>query len=62
MMNPENIQVVLTDDIYYLLVDYYNNYYKSTFVPISELELSTTVHPLINQFGRIRIGSEIFRS
>ncbi|CAG8588868.1 6330_t:CDS:1, partial [Racocetra fulgida] len=48
MINLENIQVVLPDDIYYLLVDYYNNCYKSTFVPISELRLSTTIHPLIN--------------
>ncbi|CAG8814937.1 35929_t:CDS:2, partial [Racocetra persica] len=43
-------------------IDYYNNCYKSTFVPISKLGLSTTVHPLINQFGRIQIRSEIFGS
>ncbi|CAG8823043.1 4593_t:CDS:1, partial [Dentiscutata erythropus] len=62
MLKPENIQVTLPDNIYKLLVEYYNNCYQSTFVPIGEIGPSTTVRPLINQFGRIRIGSEIFGS
>ncbi|CAG8603684.1 15435_t:CDS:2, partial [Racocetra fulgida] len=34
MMKPKKIQVALPDDIYNLLIDYYNNWYKSNFVSI----------------------------
>ena len=67
MMSPKKIGVSLPDDIYDILVDYYNAIYDSDFVSIAESVQRSTEHsiiilPRINQFGRIRIGSEIFGS
>ena len=55
MMTPKKINVSLPDDIYNILVDYYNTAYDSEFVSIAELvqRSSSTmviVWPQINQF------------
>src|SRR3954469_20543998 len=71
MLTPRNDRVSLPDDIYELLVYYYNDaYYDLEFVTIAsasdklileeESEDFIIVLPNITQHGRIRIGSEIF--
>jgi len=71
MLTPRNDRVSLPDDIYELLVYYYNDaYYDLEFVTIAgasdklileeESEDFIVVLPNITQHGRIRIGSEIF--
>src|SRR5438067_8954336 len=71
MLTPKNDRVSLPDDIYELLVYYYNDaYYDLEFVTIAgasdklileeESEDFIIVLPNIIQHGRIRIGSEIF--
>ena len=66
MMTPKKLDVNLPDDIYDLLVDYYNNAYELEFVTIAGSMKSNNkpvvVWPQVNQFGRIRIGAEIFGS
>ena len=71
MLTPRNNRVSLPDDIYDLLVLYYNDaYYDLEFVTIAgasdklileeESQDFIVVLPNITQHGRIRIGSEIF--
>jgi len=70
MLTPRNDRVSLPDDIYELLVHYYNDAYDWEFVTIAgasdklileeESEDFIVVLPNITQHGRIRIGSEIF--
>src|SRR5256884_6630370 len=70
MLTPRNDHVSLPDDIYELLVYYYNAAYDWEFVTIAggsdKLVLEEVsedfivVLPNIIQHGRIRIGSEIF--
>ena len=70
MLTPINDRVSLPDDIYELLVHYYNAAYDWDFVTIAggsnklvleeESEDFIVVLPNIIQHGRIRIGSEIF--
>src|ERR1043166_9520386 len=71
MLTPRNDQVSLSDDIYELLVYYYNDaYYDLEFVTIAgasdklileeESEDFIVVLPNITQHERIRIRSEIF--
>src|ERR1051326_6430510 len=71
MLTPRNDQVSLPDDIYELLVLYYNDaYYDLEFVTIADasdkliLEEESqdfiVILPNITQHGCIRIGSEIF--
>jgi hypothetical protein len=71
MLTPRNDRVSLPDDIYELLVLYYNDaYYDLEFVTIAgasdklileeESQDFIVVLPNITQHGRIRIGSEIF--
>ena len=71
MLTSRNDQVSLSEDIYELLVYYYNNtYYDLAFVTITgtsdklilkeESEDFIVVLPNITQHGCIRIGSEIF--
>jgi len=69
MLPPEKINVSLPDNIYNILVKYYNSAYDLEFVSIAEASQRKSdrsgrivVRPQINQFGRIRIGSEIFGS
>jgi hypothetical protein len=65
MMPPKKVNVSLPDDIYTLLVEYYNEAYDSDFFRIGEGGQSDNeiiVRPKINQFGRIRIGAELFGS
>src|SRR5436190_22963189 len=71
MLTSRNDRVSLPDDIYELLVYYYNDaYYDLEFVTIAsasdklileeESEDFIIVLPNITQYGRIRIRSEIF--
>ena len=71
MLTPRNDRVSLPDDIYELLVYYYNDaYYDLEFVTIAdafdklilkeESEVFIVILLNITQHGRIRIGSEIF--
>src|SRR5947207_14971595 len=71
MLTPRNDRVSLPDDIYELLVYYYNDaYYDLEFVTIAgtsdklivkeESEDFIIILLNITQHGRIRIGSEIF--
>lgn len=65
MLPPKKIDVGMTDDVYTLLVEYYNEAYDLNFLRIGEAGQSDNriiVRPQINQFGRIRIGAEIFGS
>lgn len=72
MLPPEKINVSLPDNIYNILVQYYNSAYELEFVSIAKASQIRSnrsgrnrrivVRPQINQFGRIRIGSEIFGS
>lgn len=69
MLTPKK-NVSLPDDIYNHLVEYYNNAYEFEFATIagtsealvsgSDLDDLITVLPNVTQYGRIRIGSEIF--
>jgi hypothetical protein len=69
MLTPRK-DVSLSDDIYNLLVEYYNDAYEWKFATIadtsdelisgSDLDNLITVLPNVTQHGRIRIGSEIF--
>src|SRR5256886_8775085 len=71
MLTSRNNRISLLDDIYELLVYYYNDaYYDLEFVTITgafdklileeELEDFIVILPNITQHGCIRIGSEIF--
>ncbi|EXX67293.1 hypothetical protein RirG_115720 [Rhizophagus irregularis DAOM 197198w] len=66
MMAPRNNLVNLPNEIYKLLVDYYNNAYELEFVTIAGSMKSNNkpvvIWPQVNQFGRIQIGAEIFGS
>jgi hypothetical protein len=65
MMPPKRVNVSLPDDTYTLLVEYYNEAYDFDFFRIGEAGYSDSriiVRPQINQFGRIRIGAELFGS
>lgn len=69
MLNPRKNNVSLPNDIYEILVQYYNNAYNWEFMTISEAASVETISddfivvlPNVNQFGRIRIGAEIFGS
>ena len=68
MLTPRKDRVSLPDDIYELLIQYYNVAYEWEFVTIASAsdrlkegsEDFIVVSPNITQYGRIRIGSEIF--
>lgn len=69
MLSPKKNNISLPDDIYNILVEYYNAAYELEFLSIAESVRETArysdrrfiiVRPQINQFKRIRIGSEIF--
>ncbi|CAB4439788.1 unnamed protein product [Rhizophagus irregularis] len=70
MLTPKKINVGLPDETYNILVEYYKAAYDLEFLSISELAQGNTrcsgrkivIRPQINQFRRIRIGAEIFRS
>lgn len=71
MLAPKKERVSLPDNIYELLVKYYNESYDHwDFVSITELAYgdlsannrSIVVLPNVNQFGRVRIATEIFGS
>jgi len=67
MISPKKINVGLLDDIYNILVSYYNAAYDVEFQSIAEAtqrhsDHKIVVRPQINQYSRIRIRSEIFGS
>jgi len=67
MMTPKKLDVNLPDNLYNLLVNYYNNAYELEFVTIARsIERRYTCPiifwPIINQFERIHICAEIFGS
>ena len=68
MLTPSKMNVNLPDDLYNLLVEFYNDIYESEFVTIADLihknssSYQIIVRPKINQFGRIQISTEIFGS
>src|SRR5436190_24184141 len=64
MMSHKKMNVALPDDIYDILVEYYNNAYDSEFITIAKAatECKIVVRPQVNQFERIRVRSEIFSS
>jgi hypothetical protein len=71
MLTPKKSEVTLPDDIYRLLVNYYNNAYELEFMSVSDLVESgafnqtnrpIVILPNVDQFGRIRIGAEVFGS
>ena len=71
MLTPRN-RVSLPNNVYELLVKYYNDTYEFNFVSIADLassdlslgnfNQSIVVLPIVTQFGRIRIAAEIFGS
>ena len=67
MFTPKKSEVKLPDDIYKLLVDYYNNAYEMKFVTVAAFKKESSDQPIvvlpdIDQFGRLRIGAEVFGS
>lgn len=67
MLTPNNNRVSLPDNIYEILTEYYNNAYKFQFITIDESvsnmsSESIIVPNMVDQFGRVRIASEIFGS
>jgi hypothetical protein len=66
MLTPCKNCVALPDDIYKILTDYYNDAYELQFVTITESLTgsrdSIVVPNMVNQFGRVRISTEIFGS
>jgi len=67
MLTPRRIRVALPDNIYQILTDYYSNAYDLQFTTIADLISSSSrdsivVPNMIDQFGRVRIATEIFRS
>src|SRR5256884_8050631 len=67
MMSSKRMNVALPDDIYNILVEYYNDAYDSEFVTIAKAATERSsdrivIRPQVNQFRRIRVESEIFGS
>lgn len=66
ILSPKKERVSLPDEIYELLVQYYNDAYDQKFVTIAGAvsDISSDddiiVLPNVNQYGRIRIGAETF--
>ncbi len=66
MLIPKKNQVSLPDNIHQILTEYYNNAYESKFITIVE-SVSTSLSDfiiinMVDQFNRVRILAEIFRS
>ncbi|GBC30749.2 hypothetical protein GLOIN_2v1786147 [Rhizophagus irregularis DAOM 181602=DAOM 197198] len=65
-LGPSKKDVLLTQDIYLLLTEFYCNVYEKDFVALSHIhnapEHSIPVLPKVNQFSRLKIGMEIFGS
>src|SRR5436305_3336825 len=67
MLTPCRNRVALSDNIYQILTDYYNNAYELQFVTIADSilnssENSIVVPNMVEQFGRVQIAAEIFGS
>ncbi|PKB99224.1 hypothetical protein RhiirA5_430069 [Rhizophagus irregularis] len=63
MMTPRKQDVILPNDIYNLLVDYYNNVYDLEFVTIADsiesrlqFRRPIVVRPIINQYGHNNVA------
>jgi hypothetical protein len=65
LMNPCQ-ETNLPNDILDLLVEYYDNLYDDSFISISSITASSNncnvVNPRIKQYGRLRIGADIYGS
>ncbi|GBC29613.2 hypothetical protein GLOIN_2v415082 [Rhizophagus irregularis DAOM 181602=DAOM 197198] len=67
MLTPCKNRVALPDDIYQILTEYYNIAYDLQFVTIAESTSTSSrdaivVPNMVDQFGRVRISAEVFRS
>jgi hypothetical protein len=67
MLTPCRNRVALPDNIYQILTDYYKNAYELQFITIAEsISTSSTdsivVPNMVDQFGRVRISTEVFGS
>lgn len=66
MLMPRKIRVTLPDNVYQILTDYYNVAYGLQFVTIAESMTTSSdsivVPNMVDQFGRVRISTEIFGS
>ena len=66
LLKPMKKEVNLPQEIMSLLVEYYNNAYDLSFVALSNIHISSSesipVLPKVNQFGRLRLGAEVFGS
>jgi len=67
MMSPKRMNIALPDDIYDILVEYYNDAYDSEFVTIAKVATERSgdrivVQPQVNQFRCIQVRSKIFGS
>jgi hypothetical protein len=66
MLTPRKNRVSLPDNIYQILIEYYNNAYEARFISIAESVSASSddfiVTNMVNQFGRVRISAEIFGS
>ncbi|RGB36328.1 hypothetical protein C1646_758227 [Rhizophagus diaphanus] len=66
LLKPMKKNVNLQLEVQELLVEYYNNAYDYSFVVLSKIHVSSlnsiTVLPKVNQFGRLRLGAEVFGS
>jgi hypothetical protein len=65
-LGPSKKDVLLSQDILLLLEEFYHNAYNKNFVVLSHihnaLEGSIPILPKVNQFSRLKIGTEIFGS
>jgi hypothetical protein len=65
-MKPMKKDVNLPSEVLPLLVEFYCNAYGRSFTSLSNIHTasddSITVLPKVNQFGRLRIGAEVFGS
>lgn len=67
MLMPCRSRVALSDNIYQILIDYYNDAYELSFAIISESisassSDSIVVPNMVDQFGRVQIAAEVFGS
>jgi hypothetical protein len=65
MMSPTK-KIILKNNILEILVAFYNNSYEENFIPLSQLKNPENnkiiVSPHIFQYGRLRIGGDIYGS
>ena len=66
LLGPKNIRKMLSKELLALLTEYYNNAYNYSFKSLSDRNIGIsnfiTVLPRITEYGRLKIGDEIFGS